>query len=351
MRPALASGARSIVTVELAAVAHNVRTLRERAAPAELWAVVKADGYGHGALPVARTALEAGAAALCVATAAEAWELRGSLRDARIIVLGPSARAEHELIRQARAELVVGGGERAVGVPTHLKIDTGMGRAGIRPEEIAHVPAEGVVGVMTHLAAADSAQHDDFTEQQLARFEEASGQFVGIPRHAANSAATLRFPRSHYDAVRCGIAIYGLSPFADRGDGADLVPALTWRSSVRLVKTLRLGESTGYGRRFVAERPTRIGLVPVGYADGFPRALRDAYVLVDGERCRVIGTPSMDSFTVELPAGSAEGTAVTIVGDGLTAEDHAATLGTINYEFVCGIGRSPTRCEWVVRDG
>ena len=344
------SGPRSIVSVELAAVAANVRTLRERAGGAELWAVVKADGYGHGALPVARTALEAGAAALCVATAAEAQELRAALRDARIIVLGPCSRAEHELVRAARSELVVGQGERPVGLPTHLKIDTGMGRAGILPEQVADVNPAGVVGVMTHLAAADSAAHDDFTEQPLERFDEVTSRFEGVARHAANSAATLRFPRAHYDAVRCGIAIYGLSPLPDRSDGAELVPALSWRSTVRLVKTLGVGDSTGYGRRFVAVVPTRIGLVPVGYADGFPRALRDAHVLVEGERCQVLGTPSMDSFTVELPAGVSEGAQVTIVGDGLTAEEHAATLGTINYEFVCGIRRNPARCAWVVDD-
>ncbi len=343
---------RSIVTVDLAAIAHNVRTLRELAAPAELWAVVKADGYGHGALPVAGAALEAGAAALCVATAAEAAEIRATLSDARIIVLGPASAEEHAIVRAAGAELVVGSGPRpTVGVPLHLKIDTGMGRAGLRPDELSGFPDEDLFAVMTHLAAADSTEHDEFTLAQLERFEEAAAGFDGVAMHAANSAATLRFSRSHYDAVRCGIALYGLSPFNDQPAGSGLVPALSWRSSVRAVKTLRAGESTGYGRRFVAREPTRIGLVPVGYADGFPRALRGADVLVDGARCEIVGTPSMDSFTVKLPPDAGEGAEVTIVGADLTAEEHARTLDTITYEFVCGISRKPSRCEWVVIDG
>ena len=342
---------RSVVEVDLAAIAHNARVLRELVRPAELWAVVKADGYGHGAPPVARATLEAGASALCVATAAEAIELRRAHSDVRLLVLGDLSVEEHELVRAAGAEVVVGAGPRPRGVAFHLKIDTGMGRAGIRPEELDAHSGDGVVAVMTHLAGADTAAHDEFTEQQLDRFEQASTRFPDLPKHAANSAAALRFPRARYDAVRCGIALYGLSPLADGTDEAGLVPALSWRSTVRATKTLRAGESTGYGRRFIAEAPTRIGLVPVGYADGFPRGLRDATVLVDGVRCRVVGTPSMDSFTVELPAQAAEGAVVTIVGDGLRAEEHALALNTINYEFVCGIGNNPARCTRLVRDG
>ncbi|MGI9657470.1 MAG: alanine racemase [Gaiellaceae bacterium] len=343
--------ARSRVAIDLAAVAHNVRTLRELVHPAELWAVVKADGYGHGALRVAQAALEAGASALCVATAAEATELRSSQGSARVLVLGDLSRADHELVRAAGAEVVAGAGPPPRGVAIHLKIDTGMGRGGVRPEDLDAQPSDGVVGVMTHLAGADAATHDEFTELQLERFEQASARFAGLPRHAANSAAALRFPRARYDAVRCGIALYGLSPLADGSDELGLVPALSWHSTVRATKTLRAGESTGYGRRFVAEASTRIGLVPVGYADGFPRALRGAKVLVDGAFCRVVGTPSMDSFTVEMPPSASEGALVTIVGEGLRAEEHARALGTINYEFVCGIANNPARCTWVFHGG
>jgi alanine racemase len=344
---------RSVVTLDVDAVASNVRLFRAHVRPAELWAVVKADGYGHGARSVAEAALGAGASALCVATAGKAESLRSDLPGARIIVLGPASDEEHGLIRAAEAELVVGSGDRPAGIPLHLKVDTGMGRSGLRVDEVGDAGRDrgAVIGLMTHLASADSSDQDAFTEQQLDRFEELAAATPGVTRHAANSAATLRFTRAYYDAVRCGIAIYGLSPFVDRPAGVELRPALSWRSRIRVTKTLRAGESTGYGRSFVASEPTRIGLVPIGYADGFARALRDAHVLVSGERCRVLGWPSMDSFTVALPDGLGEDAEVTILGDSLPAEEHAASAGTINYEFVCGISRAPARCEWVVQGG
>ena len=170
---------RSVVTLDLEAIAHNVRTLRALVDPAELWAVVKADGYGHGARPVAQAALDAGATALCVATAAEAAELRSSQSSARVLVLGDVSFDEHDLVRASCAELVVGSGPRPSKVPIHLKIDTGMGRAGIRPEEVAAQSSDSVVGVMTHLAGADAGLHDDFTEQQLDRFESVPAWFPG----------------------------------------------------------------------------------------------------------------------------------------------------------------------------
>jgi alanine racemase len=326
---------RSEVRIDLRALRRNVRTLLRAVAGAELWAVVKADGYGHGALETARAALDEGASALCVATVAEALPLRARFPDARILVMGPTA--EQREAREARLELTVGDGPIPDGLPVHLKLDTGMGRWGFSelPE-----PTRDVVGLMTHLASADC--DPDFTRQQVERFRSATAAAGRLTRHAANSAGALRFPEARFDAVRCGIALYGLSPFDTDPADDGLEPVLSWHSHLAQVKRLAPGESTGYGRRYVAERESWIGIVPVGYADGFRRDLTATEVLVDGERRRVIGTVSMDAIAVQLPGRSAVGTPVTLVGDGLLLEGHARVAGTINYELACGIGGAAT---------
>jgi alanine racemase len=326
---------RSRFTLDLAAVRDNVRTLRRAAGEADLWAVVKADGYGHGAADVGRAALEAGATALCVASVAEATDLRRSVGDARLIVLGPSTADDIALAREARVELVVGSEPIPEGVPIHLKLDTGMGRWGLG--ELA-TPARNVVGLMSHLAAAESDA--EFTRRQIDRFHSATAPYAQLTRHLANSAATLGFPDARFDAVRCGIAVYGISPWGDDPAAHDLRPTLSWTSALAQVKLLAAGESTGYGRKFVAQQPTWIGLVPVGYADGFRRDLSGTDVLVGEERCRVVGTVSMDAFAVQLPAELPVGERVTMLGDGLHAEEHARVAGTIAYEIVCGL-RTP----------
>jgi alanine racemase len=337
---------RSIVTVDVGAIRRNAETLCRAAGQAELWAVVKADGYGHGALDVSRAALAGGATALAVATLAEALPLRAALPHARLLVMGPVEDDQVSTAREARVELCASDGRIHEGVPTHLKLDTGMGRWGL-----ADLPsrARDVVGVMTHLASAES--DPEFTHEQLARFREATSELVGVTRHAANSAATLRFPESHFDAVRCGIALYGISPFGSdpRADG--LEPALRWESYLALVKRLATGESTGYGRRFVAERETWIGIVPIGYADGFRRDLSGTRVVVDGEPRPVVGAVSMDALAVDLGRELPRGTPVTIVGDCVTIEEHARVAGTIGYEIATGIVTSPSRARRVVRDG
>lgn len=323
---------RSLVTIDLAAIRQNVRTLRGLLDGAELWAVVKADGYGHGAVDVGRVVLEAGAAALCVATLGEALELRRELPSARIVVLGPTTAEDAVEARDARLELCVCRGEIPDGVPAHLKLDTGMGRWGL--SELAGA-GSGVVGLMSHFAAADS--DPAFTELQLERFLAATAAHGHLTRHIANSAGTLRHPASHLDAVRCGIALYGISPFGTDPAADGLRPALRWESSVALVKTLPPGASTGYGRRFVARERTRIGIVPVGYADGFRRDLSGTEVMVAGERAPVVGTVSMDAFAVALPDGAAEGDGVTLIGEGVLIEEHARVSGTIPYEIACGV--------------
>lgn len=337
---------RSEITIDLGALRRNVRRVLDVLEGAELWAVVKADGYGHGALDCGRAALQAGATALCVATVGEALALRRDRPDARLIVLGPTAAGDVADAREARLELVVGDERIPEGVRVHVKLDTGMGRWGG-----AELPALGreVVGVMTHLATADDDL--DFARRQLERFREATAGLDGVTLHTANSAAALRLPESHFDAVRCGIALYGLSPFG--GDpGADgLEPVLGWESEVGLCKLLRPGESTGYGRRFVARADTWIGVVPVGYADGFRRSLVGTEVLVGGRRCPVVGTISMDAFAVALEGPVEQGTTVTLVGGGLLLEEHARVAGTINYELACGIDSSPARAVRAIMDG
>jgi alanine racemase len=340
---------RSEVTIDLGALRRNVARMCEAAAPAELWAVVKADAYGHGASDVARAVLDADARALCVATVREGAALRESLPAARILVMSGTAAGDDRLARDAGLEVCVSTPDLPEGVQVHLKVDTGMGRWGMTVDEALSVPRDRVVGLMSHLATADE-RDQAFAREQVARFRELASQFAGVTAHIANSAATLAFPEARFDAVRCGIALYGLSPFGDDPANHGLEPVLSWRSYVVLAKTLAPGESTGYGRRFVAERPTRIGIVPVGYADGFRRGLSGANVLVGEMRRPVVGTVSMDSLAVELGDESA-GTPVTLVGDGVLAEEHALRLGTINYEITCAIRSDPLRADRRVVDG
>jgi len=333
---------RSELTVDLGALRRNVRTLLRTLDGAALWVVVKADGYGHGSVDVSRAALDAGAGALCVATVDEALALRRGFPEARILCLGP-VEATREAA-EARIELAVGGGEIPEGVPVHLKLETGMGRYGLAE---LPAPTRDVVGLMSHLATADS--DPAFARLQIARFDELVRPYRGdLECHVANSAAALRLPEARFDAARCGVAVYGLSPFMDDPAADGLEPVLQWRSHLAQVKLLQPGESTGYGRRFVAERPTWIGLVPVGYGDGFRRNLTGTEIRVDAEPSKVVGTISMDSFAVALDRELPAGTPVTLLGDGVLAEAHAMVAGTINYELVTGIVSDPRRAQRTV---
>lgn len=336
---------RSEITIDLGALRRNARRLRDVLGEAELWAVVKADAYGHGAVDVAGAALGEGATVLCVATVAEALELRHEFPEARILVMGPTVGRELAVARDARVEVTVLDTEIPDGLRVHLKLDTGMGRWGL--SELPELPVE-VVGLMTHLATADS--DPEFARDQVRRFDEATKRYSHLTRHAANSAAALRLPESHFDAARCGIALYGLSPFGvdPREDG--LEPVLRWESRVAQVKQLAAGEATGYGRQYVAAQPTWIGIVPIGYGDGFRRDLTGTEVAVEGELRRVVGTISMDALALELPESVPIGTPVTLIGDGVLAEAHAAVAETINYELVCGVNTGPGRARRSVLD-
>jgi len=337
---------RSEINIDLGALRRNVRTLLRALDGPRLWAVVKADGYGHGATDVAGAALGAGATALCVATIPEGLALRHEYRTERILVMGPAgSNREVAQARDAGLELAIADGEIPEAVRVHLKLDTGMGRYGL--SELPSPPAE-VVGLMTHLATADSDA--EFARAQLERFRSATEQYSHLTRHAANSAAALRLPDSRFDAARCGVAIYGLSPFNTDPQEDGLEPVLSWQTTLAQVKRLEPGQSSGYGRRFVADAPTWIGIVPVGYGDGFRRDLTGTEVRVAGEPRRVVGTVSMDSFAVELDRELPVGAPVVLLGHGVLAEAHARVADTINYELVCGIDSGPLRARRTVID-
>ena len=336
---------RSELAVDLGALRRNTRTLLHALEGAQLWAVVKADGYGHGAADVAGATLGAGAAALCVATVPEGLALRREFATARILVMGPAGNLEVGQARDAYLDLVIASGEIPSGIRVHLKLDSGMGRWGL--SELPAPPVD-VVGLMSHLASADTDAA--YTEWQIERFRSMTEPYSHLTRHIANSAGALRYPSSHFDAARCGVALYGLSPFGTDPAEDGLEPVLSWTSHIAQTRLLRSGESTGYGRRYVAAGDTWIGIVPVGYADGFRRDLTGAVVRVAGEPRRVVGTISMDALAVELDRDLPVGTPVVLLGHGVLAEDHARVADTINYELTCGINSSPTRARRVVTD-
>lgn len=335
---------RSELAIDLGALRRNCATLLRALDGAELWAVVKANAYGHGAADAAGAALIAGATALCVATVPEGLALRRDQPGARIVVMGPATSREIGQAREARLELVVSSDDIPPGVRVHVKLDTGMGRWGLT--ELTSAPSLEVVGLMSHLATADSDAA--YTEWQIERFRNATAAYSHLTRHIANSAAALRYPSSRFDAARCGIALYGISPFGTDPAEDGLEPVLAWTSHLAQVKLLRAGQSTGYGREFVAERDTWIGIVPVGYADGFRRDMSGTQVRVAGEPRRVVGRVSMDALAVELEAMLPVATPVVLVGRGVPMEEHARVAGTIGYEIATGINSDPTRARRVV---
>ena len=322
-----------------------------------MWAVIKANAYGHGAVDAGRAALAAGATRLCTATLDEARAVRAELPDAPLLVLSPLSPGEEEGAAEVGAAVTVGtpeGWERLRGrheVDVHVKVDTGMGRWGLDPETalrigdelVAGPRPERLAGLMSHLATADEPDRS-FVDLQADRFRAVADAFPPCPRHLANSAATLRYPELAFDAVRPGLAVYGIDPMGVSGADHGLQPVMRWTSTVRSVRTLQPGQSTGYGRRFVAERETRVALVPIGYADGYPRRLSGVgEVLVKGQRCAVSATVSMDQLAAVLPDGLEvrEGDVVVLLGrDGgslVSAEEIARHVGTVPYEIVCGV--------------
>ena len=376
----LAGRHRAIAEVDLEAIRNNVRRLmRDLPDGAVHCAVVKASGYGHGAVPTARAALQAGSTWLGVATAPEAEELRAAGFTAPIIIFGPLTGAGLERAAAAGAEVVAWSAPFVaeacrLGARVHVKYDTGMGRLGVPRREVIELceqaGAGGVLsGLMSHFATAEE-EDIGFFEQQLSRFTELADElkatYPGLLRHTANSAATLRTPRAHFDMVRTGIAMYGLAPANDDPFKDGLRPAMKLVSYIAGVREAVPGDSVGYGRTFRAVERTRIGIVPIGYADGVRRALSNrGEVLVAGRRCPIVGTMSMDQLTVRLPDDWGEaGDEVVffgVAGDGvpggstvawtepdeprldapetprILCEEVARLLGTINYEVACDV--------------
>jgi len=357
---------RALARVDSGAIQRNCARLAAAAAPAALCAVVKADGYGHGAVAAARAAQAGGAGWLAVATAEEAASLRAAGIAGPLLVLGALSAEELEIALAAGADLAawreafvaaVAAHPLGAGTGIHVKLDSGLGRLGTRDvgeadrvaDAVAAARGPRLAGAWTHLATADEPDRG-FLEHQLAVFEpwarRVAARHPGVLLHAANSAATLAAPRARLDLVRCGVAIYGLDPF--QGDPAEhgLEPALELRSYLAEVKRCAAGESAGYGRRFVAARDTWLGTIPIGYGDGVRRGLSDnADVLVGGRRVPLVGTVSMDNVTVDLGPADSEpplrGAPAVLIGaqggERIRAEEVARRLGTINYEITCGI--------------
>ena len=361
--------------IDLEALDHNVRHIRAAVSPAQVWAVVKADGYGHGAAAVAAQAMRSGATGLCVALVQEGVSLREAGVEAPILVLSEQPPALVPIMIAADlvptvystsyADIVAAaqaahppGGRRDV----HVKFDTGMHRVGAQPPDaaalVAHIrglePTLRIAGVFTHLARADEPR-EQANSDQLATFESVLAELreAGIDAptiHAANSAAALGVPSSRFDLVRAGIALYGISP----GTGVDhltaeLRPVLSLRARVSHLKRVAAGDGVSYGLRHRFERDTTVATVPIGYADGVPRRLGTvaemggADVLVGGRRRPIVGVVTMDQLMVDVDGiDVAVGDEVVLIGrqgdDTIRAEDWAERLGTIGYEIVCGIG-------------
>lgn len=344
---------RTWAEVDLCAIRHNVRVLMRRATGARLMAVVKADAYGHGAIPVAHAALEAGAHFLAVATAGEGAELRRAGLNAPILVLTDLLPDGLALAEDNRLEVTahsIPSAKRVAahpGLRAHLKINTGMNRWGVAPDEVGEarkVLGEQLGGVYTHLACADS--DDEETGRQLALFDKvlAAQDFGGALVHAANSAGTLWHPSSHHDCVRPGIALYGLHPNGDEGDPSseDLRPALVLKSYVAGIRRLLPGEGVSYGMTFRTKEPMFAATVPIGYAEGYHRALSGrAAALIRGERRPILGRVTMDACVFGVDEGVEVGDEAVLVGgqgrESIRAEELARWAGTINYEVTTGI--------------
>lgn len=365
---------RALARVDFDAVRRNCARLKaELGEGPELCAVVKADGYGHGADGSAAAALAGGATRLAVATASEAEHIGRRFQHIPLLTMGVLSAEEVDVVLSAGSEVAVwrpgflrllAERARAQGRPArvHVKHDSGMGRLGNPDPEVvlelaraaAADPFLELAGVWTHFATADELD-SAFFDEQLQRFgavaEAVKAEFPATIAHAANSAAVFRERRSHFDMARCGVAIYGLDPF--QGDPAErgLAPALSLRSYVADVKPFAPGSSAGYGQRWRAERETTVGVVPLGYGDGVRRGLtNNAEVLVRGRRHPLVGTVSMDNITIDLGPGTEvePGDEAVLIGrqgeEEIRAEDLAARLGTINYEITCGISaRVPRR--------
>jgi alanine racemase len=354
-------------TVDLDAIAHNMRALAAHTTAREIFAVVKSNAYGHGAVQVAETALNSGATRLAVGRVDEARQLRAGGIRAPILIMCYTVPAEAEtIVAQDLMATVISLEDAealsrraaALGrtVSVHVKVDTGMGRYGLLPggevlpflAALEKLPNLEIEGIFTHFATAD-ARDKTYARQQFALFQkilksvEEAGYSIPL-RHAANSAATLDLPETHLDAVRPGIALYGMYPSEEVTRDVPLKAALTLKSHVGRVRTLPAGASVSYGRTFIASQPTTVANIPVGYGDGYHRVLSNrGAVLIGGQRAPIVGRVCMDQFVVDVShiPGVAEGDEVVLIGaqgdQRITAEEIAGLAGTINYEVTTGL--------------
>lgn len=362
--------------VNLAALRHNLRVIARHAGRARVWPVLKADGYGHGAPAVARTLERAGAEGFCVALLEEAVELRDAgVRTPILVMGGYYGGAYEEIVARGLVPVIydlshlegLARAARAAGRPVdaHLKIDTGMARLGVRLPEleafaehlVRHASEIRIAGLMTHLACAE-ASSGAFTGEQVARFEEATTRLarVGITanvRHAANSAAVLR-GEALFDAVRPGVAIFGVSPLDALSPTDTLRPAMRVRSEIVDIRTIEVGEPVGYGALFRATRRSKIATIPMGYADGLSRHLSNkGHVLVRGARAPIVGAISMDMSMIDITdvPGAVLRDEVMVLGtqegplgkDALLAEELSERAGTIAWEVLTSISRRVPR--------
>lgn len=364
---------RSCVEIDLDALKHNFEEIKKATTDGVgILAVVKADAYGHGALEIAKTLIDSGAAGLCLATIDEAVELRKHGITVPMMTLGftDSSRFEDAVkydveqsvysyeITKALSDEAVKQGKT---IKIHVKLDTGMGRIGFKTdgsetEEIVKacsLPGIEPYGVFSHFAVADT-NDDEYTREQYARFmkqiEELKGRGISfVKRHICNSAGILRFPEMHLDMVRAGIILYGLMPpgcprpICD----VDLKPVMNWYAKVIHVKTVPVGTTVSYGRHFTAERPTEVTTVGIGYADGLSRRLSNGFeLLIGGRKCPIIGNICMDMCmvdTTDLEERPKVGDRVTVFGSDRSADELAEALDTINYEITCDVGKRVRR--------
>ena len=359
--------------VDLGAIRHNVSVVREMVGT-DVWGVVKADAYGHGAVAVAHAMVQAGAAGLCVALVEEGLELRRAGIRVPVLVMSGTYRDGLDEAVAAGLTPVVYDAAQLEGlrrlttrVAVHLKVDTGMARLGVTMRELPQLASAlrgldhvHVAGLMTHFASAD-LDEPGFTAVQLERFAEArktveSAGLRPATLHAANSAATFRFPEARFDLVRPGGALYGVAQFPH--DGPALLPAFRLRTEIIALREVAAGAPVGYAGAYVTGHSTVVATIPVGYADGFFRRLSsEAEVLIRGERARVIGNVSMDMATVDVTAAVAQGQGVSVGdevvllgaqngptrADTIRAEEIAARVGTIAYEVLCAVSRRVPR--------
>jgi len=358
---------RAEARVDLEALSHNCRLLKSRLAPGvELCPVLKADGYGHGALHCVSTVARSGADRIAVATAREGVQVRSILPDVPLLVLGALAPGEIEMAVSARTDVAAWDPAFIVSLATqaaaiegqigvHVKYDTGMGRLGSTdPEQVLEMarsvaanPNLRLEAIWTHFATADeedTAFRDRQRDRLAALGERARAELPGVRLHAANSAAMIADPATHFDLVRPGVAIYGMDPFGRDPAEHGLRPVLSFHSYVASVKEFEPGMSAGYGRTWTAAAPTRVATVPVGYGDGVRRSLSNrGEVLINGRRHPIVGTVSMDNITVDLgPEAPVQvGDEVTLIGAQggaeIRTEEIAGWLETINYEVTCGL--------------